>query len=102
MRRSRVVNAIGVFGTGVVLIIVLLTKVTRGAWITLLVMAVLYLIMNAIRRYYTSVGEQLAIDDLHDWRVGPARVHAIVLVSRLHKPTMRAITYAVSTHPHLD
>ena len=31
MRRSRVVNAIGVFGTGVVLIIVLLTKVTRGA-----------------------------------------------------------------------
>ena len=99
MRRSRVVNAIGVFGTGVVLIIVLLTKVTRGAWITLLVMAVLYLIMNAIRRYYTSVGEQLAIDDLHDWRVGPARVHAIVLVSRLHKPTMRAITYAVSTHP---
>ena len=66
------------FGTGVVLIIVLLTKVTRGAWITLLVMAVLYLIMNAIRRYYTSVGEQLAIDDLHDWRVGPARVHAIV------------------------
>lgn len=99
MRRSRVVNAIGVFGTGVVLIIVLLTKVTRGAWITLLVMAVLYLIMNAIRRYYTSVGEQLAIDDLHDWRVGPARVHAIVLVSRLHKPTMRAITYAASTHP---
>ena len=99
MRRSCVVNAIGVFGTGVVLIIVLLTKVTRGAWITLLVMAVLYLIMNAIRRYYTSVGEQLAIDDLHDWRVGPARVHAIVLVSRLHKPTMRAITYAVSTHP---
>ena len=99
MHRSRVVNAIGVFGTGVVLIIVLLTKVTRGAWITLLVMAVLYLIMNAIRRYYTSVGEQLAIDDLHDWRVGPARVHAVVLVSRLHKPTMRAITYAVSTHP---
>lgn len=99
MHRSRVVNAIGVFGTGVVLIIVLLTKVTRGAWITLLVMAVLYLIMNAIRRYYTSVGEQLAIDDLHDWRVGPARVHAVVLVSRLHKPTMRAITYAASTHP---
>ncbi|MBE6475464.1 MAG: APC family permease [Actinomyces succiniciruminis] len=99
MRRSRIVNGIGVVGTGTVLVIVLLTKFTRGAWITLSVMAVLYLVMNAIRRHYRRVAEEIAISDLHDARLLPAHVHAIVLASRLHRPTLRALTYALSTQP---
>ncbi|RAX19187.1 MULTISPECIES: APC family permease [unclassified Actinomyces] len=99
MRRSRIVNSIGVVGTGTVLVIVLLTKFTRGAWITLSVMAVLYLVMNAIRRHYRRVAEEIAISDLHDARLLPAHVHAIVLASRLHRPTLRALTYALSTQP---
>ena len=35
----------------------------------------------------------------HLARVLPAHVHAIVLASRLHRPTLRALTYAQSTHP---
>lgn len=99
MRNSRVINGIGVAGTGLVLIIVLLTKFTRGAWITLTLMAILYLIMNGIRRHYRRVAEEIAVQDLHDSRVLPAHVHAIVLASRLHQPTLRALTYAQSTHP---
>ena len=99
MHRSRVINAIGVAGTGMVLIIVLLTKFTRGAWITLTIMALLYLVMNRIRRHYRRVSDELAISDLHDARVLPAHVHAIVLASRLHRPTLRALTYAQSTNP---
>ena len=86
-------------GTGTVLVIVLLTKLTRGAWITLTIMALLYLVMNRIRRHYRRVSEEVAISDLHDARVLPAHVHAIVLASRLHQPTLRALTYAQSTHP---
>ncbi|PHP51921.1 APC family permease [Actinomyces ruminis] len=99
MRRSRIVNGIGVAGTGTVLVIVLLTKFTRGAWITLSVMAVLYLVMNAIRRHYRRLAEEIAISDLHEARLLPAHVHAIVLASRLHRPTLRALTYALSTQP---
>nr|WP_300338453.1 APC family permease [Actinomyces sp.] len=99
MRRSRVVNAIGVVGTGLVLLIVLATKLTRGAWITLTIMAVLYLLMTAIRGHYARVASELAVADLHDSRVLPAHVHAVVLASRLHKATLRAVTYAQSTHP---
>jgi hypothetical protein len=29
----------------------------------------------------------------------PSRIHAVVLVSRLHKPTLRALAYARATHP---
>ena len=99
MHRSRVINTIGVAGTGLVLLIVLATKLTRGAWITLTIMALLCLVMSRIRRHYRRVSEELAISDLHDARVLPAHVHAIVLASRLHQPTLRALTYAQSTHP---
>jgi len=99
MHRARIINSIGVLGTGTVLVIVLLTKFTRGAWITLTIMALLYLVMNRIRRHYRRVSEEVAISDLHDARVLPAHVHAIVLASRLHQPTLRALTYAQSTHP---
>ena len=99
MHRARIINSIGVLGTGTVLVIVLLTKLTRGAWITLTIMALLYLVMNRIRRHYRRVSEEVAISDLHDARVLPAHVHAIVLASRLHQPTLRALTYAQSTHP---
>lgn len=99
MHRSRVINAIGVAGTGTVLVIVLITKLTRGAWITLTVMAVIYLLMNGVRRHYHRVAAELAVEDLHDARVLPSHVHAIVLASRLHKATLRAVTYAQSTHP---
>lgn len=99
MHRSRIINGIGVAGTGTVLLIVLITKLTRGAWITLTVMAVIYLLMNGVRRHYHRVASELEIEDLHDARVLPAHVHAIVLASRLHKATLRAVTYAQSTHP---
>lgn len=99
MIRARIINAIGVAGTGLVLVIVLLTKFTRGAWITLTIMAVLFVVMNRIRSHYRRVSEEVAIKDLHDSRVLPAHVHAIVLASRLHQPTLRALTYAQSTHP---
>ncbi|VEG26408.1 APC family permease [Actinomyces howellii] len=99
MARSRVVNTVGAAGTGLVLLIVLLTKLTRGAWVTLLLMALLFLVMNRIRRHYRRVGQEMAIDDLHDARVLPAHVHAVVLASRLNRPTLRALTYALSTYP---
>ena len=69
MYRARIINSIGVLGTGTVLVIVLLTKLTRGAWITLTIMALLYLVMNRIRRHYRRVSEEVAISDLHDARV---------------------------------
>lgn len=100
MRRSRVINVIGFLLTGTVLIVVLITKFTHGAWITLLIMALLFLLMGSIRKHYDSVIEELALgDDLAAARALPSRVHAIVLVSRIHKPTMRAVSYARATRP---
>ena len=98
MMRSRTVNAIGFVLTGSVLIIVLATKFTRGAWIVVIAMPLLYLLMQSIRRHYDQVKIELAADE--DEKVMlPSRVHAIVLVSKLHKPTLRALAFARATRP---
>jgi amino acid transporter len=99
MQRSRVVNSIGLTITGLVLVIVLLTKFLRGAYLALAAMALLYLVMLAIRRHYQSVRRELASGERAEARALPSRVHAIVLVSKIHKPTLRALAYARASRP---
>jgi hypothetical protein len=82
-----------------VLLIVLVTKFTHGAWITLVAMGALFVIMMGISKHYRRVSDELALDDVAEARSLPSRVHAIVLVSKIHKPTMRAIAYARVSRP---
>ncbi len=99
MMRSRAINTFGLMMTAVVFVIVLATKFLAGAWIAILAMGTFFLIMKSIRRHYDSVGEELAIQA--DDQVLPTRVHAIVLVSKVHKPTMRALAYAKASRPNV-
>ncbi|MFF3248819.1 APC family permease [Streptomyces sp. NPDC002870] len=95
MIRSRAINTFGAFFTGLVLVVVLATKFTHGAWVALLGMVIFYGTMSAIRRHYDRVSEEIAApDEPSDDTVRPSRVHAIVLVSKVHKPTLRALAYA--------
>jgi amino acid transporter len=99
MMRSRAINTFGFGMTAVVLVVVLVTKFLAGAWITVLAMGTFILIMQGIRKHYDHVGEELTIEE--DDQVLPTRVHAIVLVSKLHKPTMRALAYAKAARPNI-
>jgi hypothetical protein len=60
-------------------------------------MPVLFLLMRAINRHYSNVSAQLVPDG--DARTLPSKVHAIVLVSKVHKPTLRALAFARATRP---
>ncbi len=100
MMRSRVVNTIGFLCTGTVLLVVLVTKFLAGAWIAIVAMTALFVIMKLIHRHYAAVSRELAnqesgVDDI----VLPSRNHAVVLVSKLHLPTLRALAYARATRP---
>ena len=90
---SRAINPVGAVCTAVVLVIVLYTKVAHGAWLAILAMIVLFAIMKVIRRHYDAVSAELDLVDTAETGAA-SRNHAIVLVSRLHQPTMRAIAYA--------
>jgi hypothetical protein len=58
---------------------------------------VIFWTMKSINQHYTRVSEELVPDD--ERGMLPSRVHAIVLVSKLHKPTLRALAYAKATRP---
>ncbi|MEU6509630.1 MULTISPECIES: APC family permease [unclassified Streptomyces] len=96
MIRSRAINAFGAFFTGLVLVVVLVTKFTHGAWVALLGMCIFYATMTAIRKHYDGVAEELAApeDPADDDMTRPSRVHSVVLISKIHRPTLRALAYA--------
>ncbi|WP_167736518.1 APC family permease [Nocardioides sp. 1609] len=99
MQRSRVINTVGLSFTAVVLVVVLLTKFLEGAWITILAMVFFYALMRAIRGHYDKVTLELEADESDN--LLPTRVHAIVLVSKLHKPTLRALAFAKASRPNV-
>ncbi len=98
MRRSQAINFVGACMTGFVLVVVLVTKFTRGAWIVCVAMPLIFLLMRGIRRHYDKVSRELEPEPGPPTL--PTRVNAIVLVSKLHQPTLRALAYAKATHPH--
>ncbi|MCV7232291.1 APC family permease [Mycobacterium branderi] len=100
MMRSRVVNTVGFVSTGTVLLVVLVTKFLAGAWIAVVAMTALFIMMKAIRKHYDAVSRELQEQAAeNEGVVLPSRNHALVLVSKLHLPTLRALAYARATRP---
>jgi len=97
MRRSQGINGFGLTMTGTVLVLVLVTKFTQGAWIALAAMGGAYALMLAIHKHYSRVTEELRIGD--EMPMLPSRNHSIVLVSGLNLATLRALGYARATRP---
>ncbi|MGX7760933.1 APC family permease [Streptomyces angustmyceticus] len=97
-RRSQAINAVGAVLTGVVLIVVLITKFTHGAWIVVIAMPLLFLGMRAVRRHYDRVARALAVaPGTRPWE--PAGNFVLVLVNALNAPTLKALGYARAMRP---
>jgi hypothetical protein len=95
--RAQAIDAIGATFTAIVLIIVLITKFTHGAWIVTIAMPLLFVTMQGIRRHYDRVAAEIAPTPAGVSL--PSRIHAIVPVSRLLLPTLQALAFARATHP---
>ncbi|MFY9805939.1 MAG: APC family permease [Pseudonocardiaceae bacterium] len=97
IRRSQTINLVGAIFTAIVLVVVFATKIEHGAWLAVAAMIVLFFIMRAINRYYARVSAEVEPDETP--ATLPVSVHAVVLVSRLHKPALRALAFARATRP---
>jgi amino acid transporter len=98
VQRKRAINFFAGITTGLVLVVVLVFKFTHGAWIAVLAMTVFWFVMKGIKGHYDKVATELRPDD--EVVALPSRNHAIVLVSKIHNPTLRALAYAKATRPH--
>jgi amino acid transporter len=91
-RSSAVLNLVGAVATGLVLVVVAVTKFAEGAWIILFLIPVLVLWFRSVHKHYARVGEQLS---LRAWAPEP-RNHNTVLVpiSGVHQAVVQALQYA--------
>ena len=56
--------------------------------------------MRGIRRHYDAIAAELTVADPHSELVPPSRVLGVVLISTIHRPTLRALAYARAFRPY--
>jgi amino acid transporter len=92
-----VVNAVGAVATGIVLTVVVVSKFTIGAWIPVVLIPLIVMALKAIGRHYKHVELETTIEP--EWKPRRYTHNVVVLVGRLNKPTLQALTYARSLAP---
>ncbi|MBL8064788.1 MAG: APC family permease [Chthonomonadaceae bacterium] len=86
------INFIGAVLTGVVAVVLLVTKFSEGAWLILVLCSILYYVFAAIKKRYESITRQLTAN-LKPARALPA-TSVLVLVPRIHAGVIQAVSYA--------
>jgi cbb3-type cytochrome oxidase subunit 3 len=95
---SALVNGIGALVTGIVLVVVAMTKALEGAWIILILIPVNVWVFRATKRHYNGVADQLT---LSNWTPEADRTDNIVVVpiSGVHRAVVQAVDYAKTLSP---
>lgn len=101
-RQRAVINGFGALATGVVTIVVTVSKFALGAWMVLVLIPVLIAMMWAIRRHYRAVEDALTLErpEVALERARPPQV--VVPVSRLDRATLQALQFACSISPDVS
>ncbi len=99
-QKSLVINGFGAFLSGLVTVIIAVTKFADGAWAILIVLPVLVLVFLRLNRQYTREASHLEADVPAAATAKILRRHVVlVLVDRLDLAAARAIQYARTLTP---
>jgi amino acid transporter len=97
-RTSAAINGVGVLVTGVVLLVVAVTKAHEGAWIILLLIPVMVVLFRITHRHYSAVAAQLSLAGAGE----PAAMHhntVLVPISGVQRAVVGALDYARTLSP---
>jgi hypothetical protein len=97
-KTSALINGFGALVTGIVLIVVAVTKAREGAWIILLLIPVHVFLFRMTKRHYDVVAEQLS---LKGWaNQNPRRQNTVLVpISGVHRAVVQAVEYAKTLSP---
>jgi amino acid transporter len=96
-RHRLVINGVGALTTGLVAVVIAVTKFTHGAWIVVLVIPILVASFLAMRRHYEDVALGLSLEGFDS---PPEFQHTVlVLIGDVHRGVVRAIQYARTLAP---
>jgi amino acid transporter len=91
------INGVGATATGIVAVVIAVTKFVHGAWIVVLVIPALVTAFVMMRRHYDEVAQDLSLEGMSS---GPEFQHTVlVLVGDVHRGVVRAVQYARTLAP---
>jgi amino acid transporter len=94
-QRSIAVNGIGAVLTAIVLVVIVVTKFSGGAWVVLILTPLLVWLFRAVHRHYKTVAAELSLEKVPV--VEPVKRHtAVVLISGIHRGVIPALEFAKS------
>lgn len=91
---KRAVNAIGAVTTGIVFVVLVVTKFTEGAWLVVVAIPLLVFWLRSIHKHYANVAEALSTQDLRPVDLVDIGDVVIVPIADIHRGTLRALKYA--------
>src|SRR6185437_8649142 len=94
-----IISTIGAIATGIVTIIIIVSKTPRGAWIILLLVPLLVIMFKGIKKHYKKVAN--AVELMSPWKPNKLRHVMIVPVASLNKLAVRGLAYARSLTPYV-
>jgi len=96
-RISLVVNLIGAIATGMIAVIVVVSKFTEGAYIPAVLIPIMVLIFTSIGRHYDKGRKAVAVEP--GYRAQRETHTMVVLVGGVNKGVLHAVQYARSLNP---
>ncbi|TPG49299.1 APC family permease [Roseomonas nepalensis] len=94
------VNGLGALATGLALIVILAAKFTEGAWLTVVVIPLTFILLRAVRRYYSSIESHILPEGLREVRLVEHQPPVfLVPLMRWDRLASRAVHAAVRLSP---
>ncbi|HBN08339.1 MAG TPA: amino acid permease [Cyanobacteria bacterium UBA8530] len=95
-QQGMIINGIGALVTGMVTLLVAITKFTHGAWMILVLLPMFVILFKGIRSHYDRVKAQLFLKEqtLPNFPLPPSKT--IILISDVNKATARILRYAMT------
>jgi amino acid transporter len=96
-QRGMVISGFGAIVTGLVTVIILISKAPRGAWVVVLLVVALIAMFESIHRHYTRVMERVNQISVH----APQELYhiAVVPIVQMNNLALRGLAYARSITP---
>ena len=94
-----VLNGLGALTTGIVTLVIAISKFALGAWMVIVLIPLLVLGLLRVRRHYEEVARRLSLVGAARPRIGKNPV--VVLVGGIHKGVVEALEYARSISPNV-
>jgi len=94
-----ILNGLGALTTGIVTIVIAVSKFALGAWIVVVLIPLMVLGLLRVRRHYEEVAQRLSLEGAGRPKIGKNPV--VVLVAGIHKGVVEALEYAKSISPNV-